>query len=750
MSYDFEYTYLTEKDSQVQALAEVLKAKYVAKFKPAYNLEDKIALVPLKGHVLTGKEPQEYDAKLGEYGEDSIYVFPQKYELKPGKYTKDVLDTAVDHLKRSKRIIIATDFDNEGASIAMNVIRYAGVEDRVERMLPMGSTHPDELRHAIDNPIDIPYLTMADAGMARAFIDWAEGMTLSRALSYYLGDKNKVKLNFGGVKTPLIYMVVERQLAFNSHEKSYYWTVTGNLDFNGTVFQARLKRLTEVEEKGKTKTVWEDKFDSESQAKEAIEYLKNKQLEVGSVSRKKSKSSPPKLYELAGLQGDMTKKFGIKPSGTMDIAQKLYDFPVSLETYPRTDVPYLKESEYVDVKPILTKILEAGIVKEGLIENILAGKIPKRTTTFNDKEVVAHGAIVPTLKGDIKKWYPKLEKLEKEAFLFVVNRYVANFMQDYEYISVSGETKEDNGYKFFFGENIPVAAGWKEIYESDIHTKIKEYKSLIPEDLKTGSTVTMEKIETSRNETKPKPLFTMDTLLKAMEKVASLFPDNKEIKEYLGESGIGTNATRASIIDQVMDNESNKGEPWLIEDSKKIIGTKKAIEFIQVMPMQLVSPIKRALLSKKLRLVEQGKLNANDLIDEYREEMKKNIELIISIYKEKGAIAATAKTEALSVGACPVCGKDVIEKDKIYLCSGAKFNKDEATGEWSNSGCDYKIFKTALNRFGKAKLTAREVSNMLTKGEASVSLKSKKTNKAYTAKIVPDKQWGLKVEFDFK
>lgn len=748
MEYEYENTFLTEKDSQVQALAVVTNADYRAKWQPAYNKKDKTALVPLQGHVLVGKEPHEYDEKYAGFGEDKIYVFPEKYELKPG-YNEGILNNAVEHLQKSKNIIIATDYDNEGASIAMNVIKYAGVEDRVQRMIPMGSTHPIELKKAIDNPIDIPYKNMADAGMARAFIDWAEGMSLSRALTHFLGDKGSVKLNFGGVKTPLIYIVVARDLAYENHEMTYYWTANGAIEVNGKEVPVKLKHKVETEDaKGNKKNVFEEKFDSQEAVTEAIEYLKDRELEIGTLTRKKSKTLPPELYELAGLQASMNDEFNLTPTQAMEVAQKLYDFPVSLQTYPRTDVPYLKKAEHVDVEPILKKLKEHSVIEASIIDNILSGPIPKRPSTFNDKEVVAHGAIVPTLEGDLGKWLSGLNKQEAKMFELIAKRYTVNFMDEYEYLAVSGKTKEDNGYIFTFGENIPKKAGWKILTDKSIESEINTYEPLIPESLSVGDKVKLSKINDSKHETKPKPLFTMKTLLKAMKNISSLFPENKDIKTYLGDEGIGTNATRAGIIDQVMSVEKNKGEPWLIEDKKKIRSTKKARELIKAIPTQLVSPLKRAMLSKKLKQVEKGELKAVDLINEYRTDIENNIKVIKEIFEEKGPIAASAKSEAMSLGPCPVCNKDVIEKAKVYLCSGAKFKKDE-NDKWTNEGCEYKIFKTALDRFGKKNVTAREVSNLLHKGKAKVSLKAKKSGKTYTADIVPDNKWGLKVEFNF-
>jgi len=756
-------TILTEKDSQVQALCKALDIPYGGRFKPAFSEEKSIALVPLSGHVLTGLMPSEYkDQNYSGWEEDNIYVFPPKMLLKPSR--EDILDTAVSILKDSEEIILATDFDNEGAALAMNVIEYAGVEDKVSFMMEMGSTHPEALKKSFNTVTNIPFKNMAASGKSRGFIDWAEGMSLSRALSYYLGNKHAVKISFGGVLTPLIYMIVSRQIAFEKHEVSYYWIITGVASFEGKEFKISVKNFkTEMDKKGVEKQVWSEKFDSEAEALELIEKIKDKELSVKKITRKEISTQPPRLYELSELQQDMSSKFKVKPDKAMEMAQKNYDFPVSIQAYPRTDTPYLKEVEYNDVPIILKKLKEEDVIDKSIIDNILSKDIIKRVVTFkpdgsiakdgtfSDKLVVAHGGIVPTIDGEYKSWLNKLDKLNKEMFYLISKRYVSNFMEDYKYISISAETEVvEDKYKVLFSEKVPKQAGWKAIYEKDIESKIEEYQEQIPETLKNGSLIKINVLNSQKKETKPKPLFTMKTLLAGMKNVSSLFPDNEEIKKYLGENGIGTNATRSSIIAKVMDSDKNNGEAPIYEDAKgNIKATEKAKKIVSFMPSKLISPIKRAMLSKDLKEVELGNMTEEEILNKYREQVKENIELIKKIYEEKGPIASPApRFEEL--GECPICKEgQLIEKKKVYHCSKAKFVKTE-DGGIKNEGCTYMIRKHSLERFGKNNISKTEVKKLLKDKEVQVSLKSKKTGAAYNASMVIDDKWGVSIDFSKK
>lgn len=748
MAYKYKTLFLTEKDSQVEALAPVVGAVYRAKWQPAYNDKEKIAIVPLKGHLLKSLEPQEYDPALGNFGEDAIYVFPEKMKLKDDPKKIELINRAKQHIRDAEKIIIATDSDNEGAAIAMNIIEAANGQDRIERMLPMGSTHFNELKKAVAHSDPIDYISMRNAGRTRAFIDWAEGMSLSRALTYYLGGRGKVKLNFGGVKTPIIYIVVERDLAYENHKASYFWTVNGFLQRGNDLIPVTIKHIEENEGKKR----YEARFDSEAEALKAVEVLRNAELEIEQVSKKRSKTTPPQLYELAGLQSDMNKKYNVDLMGTMNIAQKLYDVPFSIQTYPRTDVPYLKEAEYVDVRSILQKIRDAGIVEAKLINNIFGGTIPKRSTVFNDKEVVAHGAIVPTLGGDVRTAFSSLSEIEKKEFILIAKRYVANFMPDYEYVAVEGGTKDIDGYIATFSENIPINPGWREIYEPDINERIKAFKNTIPEDLKSGEKVSFVTPEIKKGETKPKPRFTQASLVTALEKVANLFPEDEEIKKYLGDGGIGTNATRAAIIDQLLDVEFNKGAPWLKMEGKNIVSTQKARDLIKILPVELVSPVKRALLSKELRKIEKHEISEKEVVDAYRDTVKNNIAIIKALYEKEGAIASggesfAPKMEKPLIGvSCPLCKTGrLIEREKGFFCSNAKIHKE---GErWVNTGCTYAIWKSGLAKLGKDNITDKEVIKLLSDGSFTAKLTSKKTGKKYDAKVIIDEKYGVKVDF---
>lgn len=737
----YKEVYLTEKDSQVQALAPLLECIHTKNWKPAYNKENNKAIVPLQGHLMELLSPDQYDIAYKNWSEETTLCFPKEFKKKPKDRTIEMYNTAIKHLREAEKIIIATNFDNEGAALAMEVIEAAGVEDRVEYMLHMGSMNEEALREALKNKTPIPYREMADAGFARAYMDWAEGMSLSRALTIYLAKKRMI-LNFGGVKTPVINMVVERDLQFEQYSSIKYWSLSGKAKVKGKEFEFNVFRKTDEEGK-------ETKIDNEKYADELIKkIMDNKKYIIENIEKKVMKENPKKLYTQTALQGDCSRKFNLEPIQTLAIAQKFY-IDDKISTYPRTEIDAIHEKEYGDVPKIMNNLKE--IMHTEIIESILKKTIIKRSTVFNSKKVTSHGAIIPTT-GKLKNVYSNLKNVEKEIYNLIAERYIENFLPSYEYNNISGVVKLFDDYYISFTENIPLVAGYKILKDKNIEETIKNYEKILPEDIKKGDEIEIINVVKSEGETKPKPRFTNDTILEAMAKVANLYPEDKIIKEMLGEDGIGTGSTRAIILADLFKDKDAKGndiEPWLIKKGKQIISTEKARKFIKVMPREIVSPIKRALLQSKLNKIERKELSITEFLKEAKNSLISDIEQIKEFSKNPENIIGLIKKEVISIGKCPVCKTgDIYENGKVYMCSGAVWSNEGTKEEpkWKNDGCDYKIFKNGLERFGKPTIGKLEIKKLLEDGKIKVKLKSK-TNSEYEKEINIDEKFGIKVIF---
>ena len=754
MAFKYEYVYLTEKDSQKDYLAKILGCKSEGEWKPAYSPDGKIAIVPLRGHLFQTCEPEEYDPKFKvRYHPDTIYFFPSEFKMKPKLETKHLLNTAINILRQAKHIILAVDLDNEGAKLGRDVLRAAGVEDRVLKMIDTSSLTETALKKALsDNKNNIPWKKMALAGQARAHIDFAEGVTLSRALTYYLTEPDHKgfypnALVFGGVKAPLMKMVVDRDYEHENFKERPYWYAEVILEYEGKQFNAQIYRIEEELIDGKTKKTETVRFFNEKELLLLVDKLKkNSKIFIDEIISKKKKTSPPKLYDFTSLSADIAKKRKILPNQVLETAQALY-MELKMQTYPRTEVRYLRDEDYDFMPNVFKALMGSGIVKDSLITEILSKPLLKRKSVFDSSKVESHTAIIPTDNPEIPALFRTFSENDAKKLVFesVVKRFVANFLPDAESEIYGGRAFVGEDYFISFKEEIPKVAGWKIVYDVDANNKIAAYQRNIPSLIK-GDELKIIDIKVNKGYTSPPPRYNTSNIQTAMANIANLYKDDPTIREFLGEHGIGTTATRAKIIEDMI----KQGYFELEEQGKTIYikSTQKAREQIKIMPEELSSPLKRAILNKYISEIVKGNIDYDLLIRSYQKELKKQIEAIKEKAKDPNNIIKLSQTkEKESLGKCPLCKEgDIIEGKKAYICSNSKLIKTE--NGWENQGCKFSIWKNALEKFGKKNITPTEVKKLLKDGKTVVTLYSSKTNKPYKKEIEIDLNFGVKVNFD--
>lgn len=738
--------YITEKFSQVEDLAKVLDCKIGKKWFPAYNESKGIAIIPLQGHLYElYRFPEDYNADYKSWNESTVLCFPDKFKKKAKTRVIEQINRSIEHIKLADEIIIASDLDNEGANLAMTIVKAAACESKVTRMLEMGSTTEEALKRTLSTPTNIPFNQMSDAGDARAFIDWAEGMTLSRALTVYLG-KGKVSLMYGGVKSPVIKFVVERDLAFESHAKVKYFTLSGNVSVNDSNFDISI-----YTKDGSKK---EKKIDSKIMAeKRKSKILELTGLKIQSILSKNKKEGPKQMYDLIEISAELSRTDNATADDSLNAAQSLYD-TFKIQSYPRTAIKYLKSEDYSIIPAYLENL--KGVMHADIIGQLLKSKLLKRSTVFNSSKVTSHGALTPTEEKSLKKVYPTLRGLERSMFDKVSTRFIANFMPDYEYEHVFGEIHlYDNVYASFV-ENRPKKAGWKYIYDKNIINTIKNYTNVLPE-MKKNDNVSINSIKITEGETKPKPRFKEDTLQQAMGNISNLYPEDEVLKEELGENGIGTPATIPTILKQLFattDGKGNEKEPWLKMVGKNVVSTNRSRELVKVTPDEIMSPVRRAKMFKEIKLIEQGKLQLSEFLENQKHLLKEDIELIKELSKNPDNILKKTNTQE-KLGKCPKCKKgSIFETPKAFICTEADWSKEEVDGKdkWKNNGCSYTIYKQALLKQGGKSITKTTVKKLLKDGEVKLNFINPKNNEKFEAARVISLEYGigfpLKKEFD--
>lgn len=752
MDFLYDELYLTEKDTQAQELSPILGCTHTRDWWPCYSSDNSKVIVPLQGHISNLIFPAEYDEAYKKWNEDTILCFPNEFKRKPAKGKEAIYNRAISHIRKAKKIIIATDFDAEGAAMAMSIIKAADAEDRIEYMLHMGSMQEKALRKALKEKPYIDYKSLAKAGLNRAELDWAEGMSYSRAITLHLA-KNRVKLNFGGLLTPIINMVVQRDLQFENPKENKFFILEGRAKFNDQEFKVSFfKKTEEVDNKNKKKIVNNKEFQKKEALDKIVEKIKeNNSFNISSYSRKNTNENPEQFFTQSSLQIVAGEKLNLEPVQVLALSQDGY-LKDKTNSYPRTEIPYIAASEYDDVPDILKSISKVYFSEH--IEEILSKKIPKRANVFDlkEKEVTSHGAIIPTL-SDFDKVIPKLSPVKQKFFEIIAKRYVENFMPP----AISEVTKGeihlfDDIYASFY-ESAPKEAGFKILGNPNYNETIKNHARSLPEDIAIGSTVQLGAFNIIEKKTKPKPRFTLTSLVSALEKVAKLYPDDAIIQEVLKDIGIGTGATRAPTIDGLFLVKNEGEEPWFIKKGKQVISTPKARKLMEILPEELTSPIKRAFFQKDLKLLESGEITEEEIKIKYKNQISENIALIKEYGKDPKNIFLAKKKEIVPLGLCPICKQGEIyegNNKKVYLCSAAAW-KNEGSKEapkWKNEGCDYTIFKSSVEKLGKKTIGILEVKNLLKNGHVVVKLKSAKTGNEYKKNLIIDEKWGAKVDFN--
>ena len=673
--------YITEKPSQVAALGDALKANNITDYK----------IVPLAGHFLELFSLQDYGI-VGKWHElveaNKIPFFPSKFQKqlkKDSKFVqngkeitysyKDKFEIVKKEIETATSIIIATDPDNEGATLALELIEDLKALKKVIGMINMSKLDLASLSKEVKITNKIPYMNMYAAGESRAHFDWLFGMNATILATVKFG--NGKLLNLGGVKLPTIRMVVERDREFESFKEIPFFTITAKAKKDEKIFEVKLQGES-------------DKFDSEQKAQNAIDTLKSNNLRAQILEYKETNKSkaPNKPYSLTDLQAEANRRYKYTATQTLEIAQKLYqDYKV--QSYPRTDSNYYAEGEFLNAKDILTALKQLEFF-ENAIDLIDFDNLIKRNI-FDDSKIEAHTALSP-LASITPGAYISLDSKEKNIFNLVSTRYILQFLKDYKYLEIKGKAIADD-INVVFSENLTIEKGFKSFANDKEENEQETALNRTIPNLQNGDIIEIieDSIEIKKGFTKPQPRFKEASLLQAMERVHRFF-DDKEIKQHLGESGIGTPATRAKILEELKKSKKDDIPYFILNEKGEIVSTEKARYLISTIPEEISSPILRANMESKLSEIVKGNLSK----EAYTEQIKETINTIHNVINSVNAAAMEKSSKNTS-------DTELKETEKTYRL-GDKF-----------------IFKT----FREHKLTKTQAKKLLEGKEIKIKLKSK-------------------------
>ena len=613
------------------------------------------------GHLVTLKDPEDYDKKYKEWNMAVLPMMPEKLQIKVIPQTGKQYHAVTTQLARKdvNEIVIATDAGREGELVARWILDKAHNQKPCKRLW-ISSVTDKAIREGFANLKDAKeYDNLYRAAVSRAEADWLVGINATRALTC----KYNAQLSCGRVQTPTLAMIAQREQEIREFVPKPYYTVTaaaGGVVYTWKDEKSGGTRISDLEK-----------------AKQIAEKAKRYPLVLQNVEKKKKQKEAPLLYDLTELQRDASARFGYSAKQTLNLMQSLYETHKVL-TYPRTDSRYLTK----DIVPTLKERLDAVSIGpyKALAQQAKRSPLNGKLFFVNDAKVSDHHAIIPT------EQYVQLSALsneERRIYDLVVRRFLAVLLPPCVYEETVIQASIEKECFTARGKRM-VEKGWQEAYEDNRYDEEDEAKEEVREQnlplLEAGMKIGQPKISLREGKTKPPARFTEGTLLSAMENPVR-YMENRDssLVKTIGEAGgLGTVATRADIIEKLF-------RSFLLEKKgNEIYLTSKARQLLKLVPADLKKPELTASWEMQLNDIAKGKKRRDVFMKEIR---SYTVELIDEIKTEEG----TFRHDNLTNKKCPNCGKRLLavngKNAKLLVCQDRECGYRETVSRTTNARC---------------------------------------------------------------
>jgi DNA topoisomerase-3 len=648
---------IAEKPSVARDLAAALPGSFTPSKDKTHLVGDDFTITWAVGHLVGLAEPDAYDPKLKKWRFADLPILPERFKLVP------IDDRAAKQLRaihrlmadpETERIVNACDAGREGELIFAYVFETAGVDKPVVRLWLSSMT-----KQAIEEAFEslrpgAEMKPLEDAARSRSEADWVVGMNATRAASIRLRAAFDGAVSLGRVQTPTLALVVRREEEIRAFKPEPYWLVEARFEASG-------------ERRYLGRYLGGRRLGSEDEALAVVRGVEGRPGRIAKLERKEETERAQLLYDLTSLQRHANTLYGFSARRTLSAAQRLYEEHKAL-TYPRTNSRFLTGDMIEEIKPTAELVgrrpqYARGAAYVTSLERLPLGRV------VNDKKVQDHHAIIPTRsEHDIGR----MGQDELKVYDLVAKRFLAVFHPDavFERTRVETEVGEEPWVFRTSGRRL-IEPGWKAVYGDEAEPERADDDSggdqLLPR-LEEGEEVDTRSVESIRKETQPPRRYTDASLLGAME-TAGKEVEDPDAREAMKDSGIGTPATRAAIIERLV------SVGYIEREGRALVATEKAIQVIRLLgDHRLTLPELTGDWEKRLRLIERG--------EDTRPAFMKDIAdfataTVGELDKLKGVQIERAK-----LGPCPVCGREITENRKGYSC-------------WSREdpGCGFVIWK---------------------------------------------------------
>ena len=709
---------IAEKPSVATDIARVLRAPR-DKSKDFFENDDYV-ISSAVGHLLTIIVPPDQDIKRGKWTFDKLPHIPTHFDLEPIAKSESRLRVLLRLIKRDDvdHFVNACDAGREGELIFRYIIQYATEKHprktagKSVSRLWLRSMTPDAIHKGFANlRSDDDMKPLASAANCRSEADWLVGINGTRAMTAFNSKSGGFYLTpVGRVQTPTLAVVVEREKEIRVFEPKDYWEVHATFraaagEYTGRWLDESFKKDSDDAHK-RAERIWE-------QAKaDSIQAKCDGQAGEVSEQSKPTKQAAPALFDLTTLQREANSRFGFSARNTLGIAQALYERHKVL-TYPRTDSRCLPEDYTGTVKQTLESLGQAryGSLASDVLKNDWVHGGNKKV--FNNAKISDHFAIIPTLKPAPAT----LKEQEQKIYDLVAKRFIAVFYPSAEFLVTTRITRVE-GEPFKTEGKVLVKPGWLTVYGRD--QAKQDDGHLVP--VETGESVQADEVIVEAKATRPPARHSEATLLGAMEHAGKRV-DDEELREAMRDKGLGTPATRASIIEELIRHK------YMVREQKELVPTAQASSLITLLTALKVDALTKPELTGewefKLKEIERRKFDRESFMNEIRSMTEK----IVGTAKAFDGDTVPGDYGKLKTP-CPKCGGVVKETYKRFHCEG--------------DGCEFSFWKT----MGGREFELSEADELVANGRIGpLDGFRSKMGRAFSAELKLTGEH--KVEFDF-
>jgi DNA topoisomerase III len=679
---------IAEKPSVGQDLARVLPGPF--KKQEGFLEGPDHVITWAVGHLVQLAEPEAYDAKYKSWRMGDLPIVPERFKLEVrDERSRKQMSAVTKQLGREdiEEVVNACDAGREGELIFAYLYEKAKAKKPVKRLWLSSMTN-QAMKTALQSlrPSE-EFAKLEEAARSRSEADWIVGMNATRAATIRLRSSFDGAVSLGRVQTPTLAIVARREEEIRAFKPEPYWLVDATFvgePLNGEGAGERTYLGHFQAPAGSPGTTKGPRIGTEEEASAIVAACEGRQGTITKLEKKEQREKAPMLYDLTTLQREANNRYGFTAKRTLAAAQRLYEEHKAL-TYPRTNSRYLTTDMVEEIKPIAELVGAHSEYAKGAAYVVGLDVLPLGRVV-NDEKVSDHHAIIPTRSEH------NLEKMgsdDRRIYDMAVRRFLAVFHPEAVFENTRVETTVealdgDKAHVFRTRGRLLVVPGWRGVYdEISADAKAAEAEARADEEEETDQQlprliedeqVQTREVASVRKETKPPRRYSDASLLGAMETAGKLVDDD-ELREAMKESGIGTPATRAAIIERLIT------VGYIERDGRALVATEKGLNVIRLLNEHaLTSPGLTGSWEQRLGKIERGEDSRKKFMSDIAGFAQETV-------KELDEVLKDVRIPRARLGPCPVCGHEIVENRKGYSC----WARDDP-------GCGFVIWKAKAGK----------------------------------------------------